>query len=81
MAAIPYHGEVLVAISPQPATAEAIDTVNGEALRAGVIAGVIGVIVGLLLAQLIALRLRRLSAATEAHRARRLRDAAALPLP
>jgi signal transduction histidine kinase len=67
VAAIPYHrGEVLVAISPQPATAEAIDTVNGEALRAGIIAGVIGVIVGLLFAQLIALRLRRLTAATEA---------------
>ena len=67
VAAIPYHsGEILVAISPQPATAEAIDTVNGEALRAGVIAGVIGVIVGLLFAQLIALRLRRLTAATEA---------------
>ena len=65
VAAIPYHGQVLVAISPQPATAEAIDTVNGEALRAGIIAGVIGVIVGLLLAQLIALRLRRLSVAAE----------------
>jgi signal transduction histidine kinase/HAMP domain-containing protein len=66
VAAIPYHGQVLVALSRQPDTAEAIDTVNGEALRAGVIAGVIGVIVGLLFAQLIALRLRRLSAATEA---------------
>lgn len=66
VAAIPYHGQALVAISRQPATAKAIDTVNGEALRAGVIAGVIGVIVGLLLAQLIALRLRRLSAAAEA---------------
>jgi signal transduction histidine kinase len=66
VAAIPYHGQVLVAISRQPDTAEAIDTVNGEALRAGVIAGVIGVIVGLLFAQLIALRLRRLSAAAEA---------------
>ena len=66
VAAIPYHGAVLVSISRQSATAEAIDTVNGEALRAGVIAGVIGVIVGLLFAQLIALRLRRLSAATEA---------------
>jgi signal transduction histidine kinase/HAMP domain-containing protein len=66
VAAIRYHGQVLVAISPQPATAEAIDTVNGEALRAGIIAGVIGVIVGLLFAQLIALRLRRLTAATEA---------------
>jgi signal transduction histidine kinase len=66
IAAIPYHGGALVAISHQAATAEAIHTVNGEALRAGVIAGVIGVIVGLLFAQLIALRLRRLSAATEA---------------
>jgi signal transduction histidine kinase len=66
VAAIPYHGGVLLGISRQPATAEAIDTVNGEALRAGVIAGVIGVIVGLLFAQLIALRLRRLSVATEA---------------
>ena len=28
VAAIPYHGQVLVAISPQPATAEAIDTVR-----------------------------------------------------
>ena len=66
VAAIPYHDQVLVAVSRQPQTAEAIDTVNGEAFRAGVIAGVIGVIVGLLFAQLIALRLRRLTAATEA---------------
>jgi signal transduction histidine kinase len=65
VAAIPYHGGALVAISRRPDVAAAIDTVNGEALRAGVIAGVIGVIVGLLLAQLIALRLRRLSAAAE----------------
>jgi signal transduction histidine kinase/HAMP domain-containing protein len=66
VAAIPYHGQVLVGISHQSDTAEAIDTVNGEALRAGVIAGVIGVIVGLLFAQLIALRLRRLTVASEA---------------
>jgi signal transduction histidine kinase len=66
VAAIPYHGEALVAISRRPDVAAAIKTVNGEALRAGVIAGVIGVVVGLLLAQLIALRLRRLSAAAEA---------------
>jgi signal transduction histidine kinase/HAMP domain-containing protein len=65
VAAIPYHGGVLVATSRRPDVAAAIHTVNGEALRAGVIAGVIGVIVGLLLAQLIALRLRRLSAAAE----------------
>jgi len=66
VAAVPYRGKALVAISRRPDVAAAIDTVNGEALRAGVIAGVIGVIVGLLLAQLIALRLRRLSAAAEA---------------
>jgi signal transduction histidine kinase/HAMP domain-containing protein len=66
VAAVPYHGEALVAISRRSDVAAAIDTVNGEALRAGVIAGVIGVIVGLLFAQLIALRLRRLSAAAEA---------------
>jgi signal transduction histidine kinase/HAMP domain-containing protein len=65
VAAIPYDGGALVAISQRPDVAAAIDTVNGEAFRAGVIAGVIGVIVGLLLAQLIALRLRRLSAAAE----------------
>jgi signal transduction histidine kinase len=66
VAAIPYHGGTLVAISRRPDVAAAIDTVNGESLRAGVIAGVIGVVVGLLLAQLIALRLRRLSHAAEA---------------
>jgi signal transduction histidine kinase/HAMP domain-containing protein len=66
VAAVPYHGGALVAVDRLPDLAEAIDTVNGEALRAGVIAGVIGVIVGLLLAQLIALRLRRLNAAAEA---------------
>jgi signal transduction histidine kinase len=66
VAAIPYHGAALVAISRRPDVAAAIKTVNGEAFRAGVIAGVIGVVVGLLLAQLIALRLRRLSAAAEA---------------
>jgi two-component system sensor histidine kinase ResE len=66
VAAIPFRGGALVAVSLRPDVAAAIDTVNGESLRAGVIAGVIGVIVGLLLAQLIALRLRRLSAAAEA---------------
>ena len=66
VAAVPYHGQALVAVSRRPDVEAAIDTVNGESLRAGVIAGVIGVIVGLLLAQLIALRLRRLSAAAEA---------------
>ena len=66
VAAVPYRGGALVAVNRLRDVAEAIDTVNGEALRAGVIAGVIGVVVGLLLAQLIALRLRRLSTAAEA---------------
>ena len=56
----------LVALSPRPDVAAAIGIVSDQALRAGVIAGLIGVIVGLLLAQLIALRLRRLSMAAEA---------------
>jgi two-component system sensor histidine kinase ResE len=56
----------LVALSSRPDVAAAIGIVSDQALRAGVIAGVIGVLVGLLLAQLIALRLRRLSAAAEA---------------
>jgi signal transduction histidine kinase len=59
------HG-ALVAVSLRPDVAAAIGIVSDQALRAGVIAGVIGVLVGLLLAQLIALRLRRLSAAAEA---------------
>ena len=56
----------LVALSPRPDVATAIGLVNDQALRAGVIAGLIGVLVGLVLAQLIALRLRRLSIAAEA---------------
>jgi two-component system sensor histidine kinase ResE len=66
VAAVPVHGFALVAVSVRPDVAAAIGTINGEALRAGVIAGVVGVVVGLLLAQLIALRLRRLSRAAEA---------------
>src|SRR2546421_3912174 len=66
IAAVPLHGMALVAVSVRPDVAAAIGTINGEALRAGVIAGVVGVVVGLLLAQLIALRLRRLSLAAEA---------------
>ena len=53
-------------LNVRPDVAAAIGIVSDQALRAGVIAGVIGVLVGLLLAQLIALRLRRLSAAAEA---------------
>jgi signal transduction histidine kinase/HAMP domain-containing protein len=66
VASVPLHGSALVAISHRSDVAAAIGTINGEALRAGVIAGVVGVVVGLLLAQLIALRLRRLSRAAEA---------------
>jgi two-component system phosphate regulon sensor histidine kinase PhoR len=60
------QARALVALSARPDVAAAIGIVSDQALRAGVIAGVIGVLVGLLLAQLIALRLRRLSAAAEA---------------
>ncbi len=66
VAAVPFGSQALVAVSLRPDVAAAIGTVNGEALRAGVIAGVVGVVVGLLLAQLIALRLRRLATAAEA---------------
>jgi signal transduction histidine kinase/HAMP domain-containing protein len=66
VASVPYRGETLVATSIRPDVAAALSTINGEVLRAGVIAGVVGVVVGLLLAQLIALRLRRLSNAAEA---------------
>jgi two-component system phosphate regulon sensor histidine kinase PhoR len=63
---VPLGSHSLVAVSRRPDVAAAVGILNDQALRAGVIAGVIGVLVGLLLAQLIALRLRRLSAAVEA---------------
>ena len=66
VATVPFHGKTLVATSSRPDVAAALRTINGEVLRAGVIAGVVGVVVGLLLAQLIALRLRRLSRAADA---------------
>ncbi len=69
VAGVPLRGTGLgglVALDVRPDVAAAIGIVSDQALRAGVIAGVIGVLVGLLLAQLIALRLRRLSAAAEA---------------
>jgi len=69
VAGVPLRGTglgALVALNVRPDVAAAIGIVSDQALRAGVIAGVIGVLVGLLLAQLIALRLRRLSAAAEA---------------
>jgi len=66
VASVPYRGKTLVATSNRPDVAAALRAINGEALRAGVIAGVVGVVVGLLLAQLIALRLRRLSTAADA---------------
>jgi signal transduction histidine kinase len=69
IAGVPLHGPnlgALVALDVRPDVAAAVGIVSDQALRAGVIAGVIGVLVGLLFAQLIALRLRRLSAAAEA---------------
>jgi signal transduction histidine kinase/HAMP domain-containing protein len=69
VAGVPLHSDglgALVALNVRPDVAAAIGIVSDQALRAGVIAGVIGVLVGLVLAQLIALRLRRLSTAAEA---------------
>jgi signal transduction histidine kinase/HAMP domain-containing protein len=69
VAGVPLHGDglaALIALNVRPDVAAAVGIVSDQALRAGVIAGVIGVLVGLVLAQLIALRLRRLSAAAEA---------------
>jgi signal transduction histidine kinase len=63
---VPLRDGALVAVSRRPDVAAAIGILSDQALRAGVIAGVIGVLVGLVLAQLIALRLRRLSSAAEA---------------
>src|SRR6266571_2318625 len=59
-------GVGVVAVSRRPDVAAAIGILNDQALRAGVIAGLIGVLVGLIFAQLIALRLRRLTSAAEA---------------
>ena len=66
VAVVPVRGGALVAVSRRPDVADAISIVSNQALRAGVIAGVVGVVVGLVLAQLIALRLRKLSIAAEA---------------
>src|SRR3977135_2321754 len=63
---LPLAQGALVALNPRPDVAAAIAIVGNQALRAGVIAGVAAVLVGVVLAQLIALRLRRLSAAAEA---------------
>ena len=62
----PFRGGTLVAQDTRPDVAAAFAILNDQALKAGLIAGLIGVAVGLLLAQLIALRLRRLSSAAEA---------------
>ena len=62
----PFHGGRLVARDVRPDVAAAMKILEDQALRAGVIAGVISLAVGVLLAQLIALRLRRLTRAAEA---------------
>lgn len=61
-----FRNGTLKARDVRPDVAAAIAILNDQALKAGVIAGVISLAVGLVLAQLIALRLRRLSAAAEA---------------
>jgi signal transduction histidine kinase len=61
-----FRGGTLTARDVRPDVAAAINILNDQALRAGVIAGLISLAVGVILAQLIALRLRRLSTAAEA---------------
>src|SRR3954468_14607314 len=63
---VPFDGGTLVARDARPDVKAAIGILNDQALKAGVIAGVISLLVGVLLAQLIALRLRRMSRAAEA---------------
>jgi len=62
----PFHDGRLVSRDVRPDVAAAMKILEDQALRAGVIAGVISLAVGVLLAQLIALRLRRLTRAAEA---------------
>ena len=62
----PFHGGTLVVRDVRPDVADAMKILEDQALRAGVIAGIISLAVGVLLAQLIALRLRRLTRAAEA---------------
>jgi signal transduction histidine kinase/HAMP domain-containing protein len=62
----PFHGGRLVSRDVRPDVAAAQKILEDQALRAGVIAGVISLLFGVLLAQLIALRLRRLTRAAEA---------------
>ena len=62
----PYGDGRLVARDVRPDVAAAISILDDQALKAGVIAGIVSLAVGVLLAQLIALRLRRLSSAAEA---------------
>jgi signal transduction histidine kinase len=61
-----FRGGTLVASDIRPDVAAAINILNDQALKAGVIAGIASLLVGVVLAQLIALRLRRLSRAAEA---------------
>jgi len=62
----PFHGGRLVSRDVRPDVAAAQKILEDQALRAGVVAGIISLAVGVLLAQLIALRLRRLTRAAEA---------------
>src|SRR3954453_6514985 len=61
-----FRGGTLVASDIRPDVAAAINILNDQALKAGVIAGIASLLVGVILAQLIALRLRRMSRAAEA---------------
>jgi len=63
---LPFRGGTLVARDVRPDVAAAIGILNDQAFRAGIIAGVASLLFGVFLAQLIALRLRRMSRAAEA---------------
>ena len=62
----PFRGGTLVARDVRPDVAAAIGILNDQAFRAGIIAGIASLLFGVILAQLIALRLRRMSRAAEA---------------
>jgi signal transduction histidine kinase len=62
----PFRGGTLVARDVRPDVAAAVAILNDQAFKAGIIAGVASLLFGVFLAQLIALRLRRMSRAAEA---------------
>jgi two-component system, OmpR family, phosphate regulon sensor histidine kinase PhoR len=62
---VPVRGVVIVRAEPPPALTHAFDELQGDRLRALMIAIVIGVLVGFLASSLIAIRIRRLARSAE----------------